>query len=114
MPSKELQQSIIDYIIEADGLRVSSSEIREAFVIGDGTANPVTRGLIKKAMRDQSLTAGIPIGADNKGYFLIKSESDLEVYVNQLRGRIRGIAERIVLVKRSWAEKKSVQGGQSG
>ena len=82
--------------------RTTSKDLAYYLGIDDSEAQPVTRGLIKQTMRTLCL-AGHPIGADRDGYFLIETQKELDDYVESLRGRIRGIEERIRLVQAAWA-----------
>ena len=100
---EELQEKIVDYIAAGGGRRISSDEVRERFLIEPrGGGNPVTRGLIKQAMRGVALDRGIPIGADSWGYFLVISSLALETYLRNLDARIEGIKERKRLVHSAW------------
>ena len=100
---EELQEKVVAYIAAARGSRISSEEIRYLFMIEPrGGGNPITRGLIKDAMRGVALDRGIPIGADSAGYFLVTSLSELEAYLKNLDARIEGIKERKRLVHSAW------------
>lgn len=99
-----MKPEIIRYIVEAGGRRVTSDEIKHHFGIPETTTgNLNTRSLIKEAMREVAILMGAPIGADGKGYFLIRTQSQLEDYLKNLQHRITGIEERMELVRNAWA-----------
>lgn len=102
-PDMELLSNIVDTIVGADGRQISSDEIRDIFCIEEYiSGNPVTRALIKEAMRKICIKKGIPIGASSRGYFLIKTQKQLFRYLDVLKGRMEGIQERCNLVSRAW------------
>lgn len=106
----EFLLNIIETIVERDGGYVTSSEISDLFMIDETTTGwPVTRACIKEAMRRISVPKGIPIGANSRGYFLIKDKDALVKYTGNLQGRINGIRERIELVNRAWNNSKYVK-----
>jgi hypothetical protein len=95
-------RKIIDYIA-GQGRLVTSKEVSEVFGIQEKTTGWMnTRATIKDGMRHYAAIAGIPIGAGNKGYFLIEDADEVEKYADNLHSRIRGMEERIVLVTEAW------------
>jgi hypothetical protein len=99
----KFEEQVLRYIAEAGGRRVTSDEIRDKFHINETTTgNLNTRTVIKEALRKYAIEAGIPIGADGKGYFLIATFEQIQTYRQNLRSRINGIQERINLVDAAW------------
>jgi len=107
MKTEDLMIAILEYIHAQKGNRVTSSDIRDRFNIKETTTgNFKTRKLIKMAMREFASIIGVPIGADQHGYFLIQTEAEVLSYVHNLNGRIGGIQERITLVMKAWKRSK--------
>lgn len=78
-------------IVEADGKPITSSQLGQMLRLDeDQTGNPTVRHLVLEAMEEYQ----VPIGASSKGYFLIKSESELFNYQGNLDRRISGIYRR--------------------
>ncbi len=97
------EEEVLNFIVAADGRRVTSDEVRDRFAIKETvTGNFNTRTIIKDALRNHAIAAKQPIGADGKGYFLIKTHDQLRKYRDNLRARISGIQERIDLVEAAW------------
>ena len=94
-------ENIILYIVNSGGT-VTSKEIASRFRINDCEGNFTTRMKIKEAMRLVAVKMGIPIGADNRGYYFIETKEELDKYVSNLEQRIQGIQERIDIVKEAW------------
>lgn len=108
MPEREFLTNIVDYIVGAEGEKVTSDEIRDVFGITETvTGNFNTRRFIKEAMRTVALERGIPIGAGNNGYFVIEDLDALRRYVENLHRRIEGIYEKIQLVRQAWSVHRS-------
>ncbi len=94
---------IIDYIVRANGEKITSGQIRDHFKIKESmTGNFNTRMEIKQAVEFCATVRGIPIGADGGGYFLITDYQQLERYKNNLKNRIKGIQNRIDSVQIAW------------
>jgi len=107
---QELLTNILDLIYEADGKRLTSDEIRDTFGIKETTTgNFNTRKLIKDAMRELAPICGVPVGADARGYFLIKTEQEMLEYIHNLIARVDGIQERINLVMKAWTRSKETE-----
>lgn len=96
---------LIEYIVDA-GRPVTSDEIRDRFNIKESmTGNFNTRTIIKEAIRIYAVDAGIPIGANAKGYFVMKTEAEIYKYRDNLQHRINGMEERIMLAVNAWNNK---------
>ena len=70
---------------------ITSSELSD--LLGDldhHDSTPKTRAAIRQLVHER----GIPIAASNKGYYYIETEEELQQYVDDLSGRIKGIADR--------------------
>lgn len=87
---------LINFIKDANGLTVFSAEIRDHFNIkerpGDNT-NAQTRLLIRKALK-QAMELRIPIGSHGKGYFLIRTQAEMDAFIKNMEARVRGIIAR--------------------
>ena len=104
---KEFDQlrKIIDHIV-AQKCPVTSAEISEIFGIQETTTGWMnTRAAIKDGIRHYASIAGIPIGAGNSGYFLMEDETQIDKYCENLSSRIKGMEERILLVREAWENK---------
>jgi hypothetical protein len=98
----EILKQIIDYIANA-GRLVTAQEISLVFQIKESTvAWPNTRASIKNGMREYAVKAGLPIGATNRGFFLMTTEAEVYKYRDSLHGRIKGIEEKCRLAVDAW------------
>jgi hypothetical protein len=98
----ETLKHIIQYIANA-GRMVTSEEISLVFEIKESTvAWPNTRASIKNGMREYAVGAGLPIGATNRGFFLMTTEGEVYKYRDSLHGRIKGIEEKCRLAVDAW------------
>lgn len=79
------------------GAEVSSRQLALALGLEDSPGQPVTRALIAEAVRRHA----VPIGANERGYFLIETTAELATYVDDLRGRALAIESRAEAV--TWA-----------
>ena len=79
------------------GSEVSSRELALALGIDDVAGQPTTRVLITEAVG----SCAMPIGANERGYYLIESPEQLDEYVLGLHSRILGIEARAEAV--TWA-----------
>lgn len=79
---------------------ISSLDIARGLGIDDAPGQPGVRAVITEILR-RGLA---PIGAKGNGYFLIKTEEELDVYTRQLEQREQGIRARIVAVRRTFFE----------
>ena len=109
MPTKITQKEylieIIQFIVNRNQ-NVTSSEISSVFGIKETTTGWMnTRATIKEAIRQYATPEGIPIGANNKGYFLITEEFEMHKYRDNLVRRIKGMEERCQLVVDAWNNK---------
>jgi 3-dehydroquinate synthase class II len=77
---------------------LSSSALSRVLGIGDhDRGTTVTRSLITELLR-----RGFPIGATERGYFVLESEAEKDRYVGDLADRADRIAHRASLVNRAW------------
>lgn len=76
------------------GREATSGELAVALGIPDSPGHPVTRALIVEAIRK----LGIPIGANERGFFLIKTEPELASVVQDLEARADAIRARAAAV----------------
>ena len=96
---------IIQYIVDKDR-NITSSEISSKFGIKETTTGWMnTRAIIKEAIRQYATPEGIPIGANNKGYFEITEEFEMHKYRDNLVRRIKGMEERCQLIVDAWNNK---------
>lgn len=86
---------------------IHSGELADKVGIDDGEANPKTREVIRTLMEER----GLPIASANCGYWMLESDAQLRIYVNDLRGRIAGIEERIEMVQENY-KNAIADGGQ--
>lgn len=103
--SKSNLEQVKNILLEHTGPSeaISSGDIAEELDIEESDTRSRTRELIWKAMRIYEL----PIGANTKGYFLIKSDSVFQDCIDLLEKRQEGIEERKDLLK------KVYEGGES-
>jgi len=66
-------------------------DISELLNINDGETCPQTRKIIYNAMKNHD----VAIGSCNKGYFILRTEHEMQRYLNSLLKRQIGITERI-------------------
>ena len=85
------------------GSEVSSAEISRRVGIPDVPGQPATRELIAQAVRRFKL----PIGANERGYFLIETPSELETYIGELKSRANAILSRAEAVERAFLAHQS-------
>jgi hypothetical protein len=69
---------------------ITSTEIRKMFHFKEVNGNPQERALITELIMDW----GVPIGATSDGYFLIRTEEELEEYLAILDSRALNIMKR--------------------
>ncbi len=81
--------------------KVTSSQIAKAIGIEEDDTHAKTRALIFKAAQKYHL----PLAANNRGYFLIKSESEYDEYIENLNSRIAGIKKRKKIITENYEEK---------
>lgn len=73
---------------------IKSKELEKILGIKDVDGHPATRRIIEETMRQRE----IPIGANNNGFFVIKSKQELNDYVQALNNRVAGIFGRVAVV----------------
>jgi len=78
---------------------ISSHAIAHNLGIEDSDGQPVTRAAITELVR-----RGVPIGADSTGYFIIRTQEQLDRYVADLVRRETGIRARRIAVIRAFDE----------
>jgi hypothetical protein len=99
---KKVIHFIVDTTIQ-ENRKVTSKEICKHFSINESTTGwPNTRAIIKEAMRQYAVEAGIPIGATNDGYFMMQTEGEVYKYRDNLHSRIKGMEERVHLAVEAW------------
>jgi len=81
---------------------ITSAEIHNAIRIPDGESRPATRALILETMKIYK----VAIGANSKGYYMIKTKRELIEYAKHLAGRARKITRRADLVIRYFNRNK--------
>jgi hypothetical protein len=72
-----------------EGSRLTSREIARVLCIKDGAAQPLTRAVIARAVKE-----GFPLGATSEGYAIIRDEATLQQVTNDLEHRERAIRSR--------------------
>jgi phage antirepressor YoqD-like protein len=94
MERQEKQMAEIEAILMKRIVRknaITAREIAKTVGIKDNDTFVNTRMLIRTLMKNKHL----PIGAlDNKGYFLIENQEELNSYVKTLERRARGLSTR--------------------
>jgi len=78
---------------------LSSKQIARSVGIRDGEAQPLTRAVIAELVRE-----GLPLGAESKGYRMLRTEGQLRAYLADLHRRARAIDARIVATERAFRE----------
>lgn len=89
--SKELKE-LKGILMEHRGKKnaITSKKIAHKLGIDEDDTHPKTRKLVLECMKEYQL----PVGATNRGYFIITSEEELDEYVDNLNKRIRGDEKR--------------------
>lgn len=77
---------------------ISSGELASRLGISDSEANPTTRFEIRELIE----RTGLPVAANNQGYYMIETERQKDEYLARLNQRIVGIEERKRLVEKAW------------
>lgn len=98
----ELKKALLQAIIDANGETVYAAELAKRFNIEDNVTSTTTRAAIKDGLRLFGVEMQAPIGANSKGYFLIKTRIQFDEYMENLYGRIAGIQERMTIVRDIW------------
>jgi len=88
----ELEKAII-FVLEGTTQRapIAVKDIANIVGINDSESCPRTRKLILSAMKNNN----IAIGSNRKGYFLLRSEKEMQEYLNELMSRQIAISKRI-------------------
>jgi len=88
----ELEKAIID-VLEGTTQRepIPVRNITSIIGITDGESCPRTRKLILSAMKNNN----VAIGSNRGGYFLLRSEKEMQEYLNELMSRQIAISKRI-------------------
>lgn len=82
------------------GNEITSARIAEMIGIREDDTHAGTRDLIKQAAEAFHL----PLSSNGKGYFIIKSEEELEAYMSNLDARIKGIEKRKKMIRENFEE----------
>ena len=83
------------------GNEIASSKIAEMIGIEENATQAKTRQLILECVKQYCL----PLASNNRGYFLIKNEAELNEYEANLNSRIHEIEKRKKIVKQNYREK---------
>lgn len=88
----ELEKGIID-VLQGSSQRnpITVRNIAGIVGINDSESCPRTRKLILSAMKNNN----VAIGSNRKGYFLLRSEKEMQEYLNELMQRQIAISKRI-------------------
>lgn len=90
--STELENAILDVLSgTSQDEPITVRDIASIVGINDGESCPRTRKLILSAMRNNN----VAIGSNRSGYFLLKSEKEMQEYLNELMARQIAISKRI-------------------
>lgn len=98
---EELLERVEQRIREAGSAEfpISSHTIAHNLGVEDSDGQPVTRAAITELIR-----RGVPVGADSTGYFIIRTQEQLDRYVADLNRREWGIRARRIAVIRAFEE----------
>lgn len=94
LPSR---QQIIRFLRRGSNNPITAREIAEHFNVSDEGVEVPIRDVIRQAIEDGEL-----IGSNNRGFFLINTQQEYETYLESLRSRQRGIANRIRNLQNNW------------
>lgn len=90
---------IAEAIKAADGKPITSGKLSDMLQVDRSDhGNPTVRRMVRQAIE----RFGVPIGANSKGYFLIKSRHELDEYNANLDSRMRGILGRKLAVNKAF------------
>lgn len=88
----ELEKGIIDVLQgSSQSNPITVRNIAGIVGINDSESCPRTRKLILSAMKNNN----VAIGSNRKGYFLLRSEKEMQEYLNELMQRQIAISKRI-------------------
>lgn len=91
---------------DQDGVPISAGLIGKVLKIKQDNTHYAVRKLIRKLIEKGK----VPICACPQGYYIIKSDRELEEYKTRLRSRISNIAERMYYLTKAH---RSFNGGQN-
>lgn len=80
---------------KGEGNEISSAKIARIICISEDDTHAKTRKLIENTMIKYKL----PLGSNQKGYFIIKSYEEFNKYIGNLEARQNGIEERKNYIK---------------
>lgn len=78
--------------------KIPSWQIADKLGIIEDATHAETRAKILECARKYKL----PLAANTTGYYLITCQEEYEEYINNLEGRIKGIEERIEIIKKNY------------
>lgn len=81
--------------------KVTSSQIADQIGIKEDDTHARTRALIFET----AIKYKLPLAANNRGYFLIKTKVEYDEYIRNLDSRIAGIKERKRIITDNYEEK---------
>ena len=88
----ELEKAIIDALEgTTQASPITVNDITAIVGITDSGSCPRTRKLILSAMKNNN----VAIGSNRKGYFILRSEKEMQEYLNELMSRQIAISKRI-------------------
>lgn len=82
--------------------KITSKQIANIIGINEDATQAKTRALILECAKQYKL----PLAADNRGYYLITSEIELNEYIENLNSRIAGIEDRKNLIIQNFKERQ--------
>ena len=98
----EEQRQVLEYLTNnAQGFqnKKTSDEIRNALNLPiGGRTNEYTREIIRELIFEYNAV----IGSDNRGYWIIQSEQELQEVINSLNSRAEEITERARALQQNW------------
>lgn len=99
MASDVVRQRVKELLLDHKGADdpITSREINEEVNLDRVGSFPSTRAVIREIV----LQDKIPVAGSSNGYYVIETEEELENYVENLNGRIVGLAERRYAVLRA-------------
>ena len=102
MTTKDLQKNMIISILASVSYVKAETLAQTAYINETNDTSPATRGLIRELIDE-----GHIIGSTSKGYHLIDTAKEMQVYLNSLLKRQMGISKRIQAVYDA-AQKKGI------
>lgn len=77
---------------------ITSAEIANMIGIVEDDTHAITRDLLLKVAEKY----GLPLAANNNGYYLIGNDAEFETYMASLNGRIEGINKRKEIISKNY------------